>query len=41
MWIQESIKRGNKMRDHFSLSGVDVFIKDVNTIKIVIANIIK
>ena len=28
MWIQESIKRGNKMRDHFSLSGVDVFIKD-------------
>ena len=28
MWIQESIKRGNKMRDHFNLSGVDVFIKD-------------
>ncbi len=28
MWIKESIKRGNRMRDHFSLSGVDVFIKD-------------
>jgi hypothetical protein len=28
MWIKESIKRGNKMRDHFNLGGVDVFIKD-------------
>ena len=28
MWIQESIKKGNKMRDHFNLGGVDVFIKD-------------
>lgn len=28
MWIQESIKKGSKMRDHFNLSGVDVFIKD-------------
>ena len=28
MWIKESIKRGNGMRDHFNLAGVDVFIKD-------------
>ena len=28
MWIEESIKKGNKMRDHFSLSGIDVFVKD-------------
>ena len=28
MWIQESIKKGNRMRDHFNLGGVDVFIKD-------------
>ena len=28
MWIQESVKKGNKMRDHFSMSGVDVYIKD-------------
>jgi hypothetical protein len=29
MWIQESITKGKKMRDHFNLAGVDVFIKDV------------
>ena len=28
MWIQESIKRGNKMRDHFNISGVDIYVKD-------------
>ena len=28
MWIKESMKRGSRMRDHFNLSGVDVFIKD-------------
>jgi len=28
MWIKESIKRGSKMRDHFNLAGVDVFVKD-------------
>ena len=28
MWIEESINKGNKMKDHFSLAGIDVFIKD-------------
>ena len=28
MWIHESIKRSRKMRDHFSLNGVSVIIKD-------------
>jgi len=28
MWIKESIKRGNKMKDHYSLPGIDIFIKD-------------
>lgn len=28
MWIHESIKRSKKMRDHFSLNGVSVIIKD-------------
>jgi hypothetical protein len=28
MWINESIKRSKKMRDHFSLNGVSVIIKD-------------
>lgn len=28
MWITESIKRGNKMKDQFNLSGVDIFVKD-------------
>mgnify|MGYP006425335801 FL=1 len=28
MWINESIKRSRKMRDHFSLNGVSVIIKD-------------
>ena len=28
MWIQESIKRGSKMKDHFNVGGVDVYVKD-------------
>ena len=28
MWIQESIKKGKKMKDHYSVNGVDIFIKD-------------
>jgi hypothetical protein len=28
MWIHESIKRSKKMRDHFSLNGVSVIVKD-------------
>lgn len=28
MWIKESIKRGSKMRDHFNVGGVDVYVKD-------------
>ena len=28
MWIQESIKRGKKMKDHYNVGGVDVFVKD-------------
>ena len=28
MWIQESMKRSRRMRDHFSLNGVSVIIKD-------------
>lgn len=28
MWIQESARRGSKMKDHFSMSGVDVYVKD-------------
>ena len=28
MWIQESIKRGSKMKDHYSVGGVDVYVKD-------------
>lgn len=28
MWIKESAKRGSKLRDMYSVSGVDVFIKD-------------
>jgi hypothetical protein len=28
MWIKESIKRGNRMKDHYKVSSVDVFVKD-------------
>ncbi len=28
MWIKESARRGSKLKDMYSLSGVDVFIKD-------------
>jgi len=28
MWIQESIERGKKMKDQYSVGGVDVFVKD-------------
>ena len=28
MWIQESAKRGSKMKDHFNIGGVDVYVKD-------------
>jgi hypothetical protein len=28
MWIKESAKRGRELRDMYSISGVDVFIKD-------------
>lgn len=28
MWIQESIERSNKLKDHFKVNDVDVFIKD-------------
>lgn len=28
MWIQESIKKGKQMKDHYNMNGVDIFIKD-------------
>ena len=28
MWIEESVKKGRRMKDMYSLSGVDVYIKD-------------
>jgi len=28
MWIQESIKKGKRMKDHYNMNGVDIFIKD-------------
>lgn len=28
MWIRESIKKGKRMRDHYNVNGVDIFIKD-------------
>ena len=28
MWIQESAKRGKKMKDQYRVGGVDVFVKD-------------
>lgn len=28
MWIKESIKKGNRMKDHYKVSSVDVFVKD-------------
>ena len=28
MWITESVKKGGRLKDMFSLSGIDVFIKD-------------
>lgn len=28
MWLQESVKRGQRMKDQYSMNGVDIFIKD-------------
>ena len=28
MWIKESIKKGKRMKDHYNVNGVDIFIKD-------------
>jgi hypothetical protein len=28
MWLQESIKRGNNLKDHYTMEGVDIIIKD-------------
>jgi len=28
MWLQESIKRGNNLKDHYTMEGVDILIKD-------------
>ena len=28
MWIQESMKKGKRMRDQYNMNGVDIFIKD-------------
>ena len=28
MWIQESMRKGSKMKDHYRIGSVDVFIKD-------------
>jgi hypothetical protein len=28
MWLQESIKRGNNLKDHYTMEGVDIVIKD-------------
>jgi hypothetical protein len=28
MWIQESIEKGKRMKDHYNMNGVDIFIKD-------------
>ena len=28
MWIKESIEKGKRMKDHYNMNGVDIFIKD-------------
>ena len=28
MWIEESIRKGKRMKDHYNVNGVDIFIKD-------------
>ena len=27
-WLEESIKRSKKLKDHYMLKGIDIFVKD-------------